>query len=159
METKGETLPDSLLSSALRGIQVACLGGRIAYADLSIFLPQLLPPSTFREGACCSALSTQSTHTPNRHESCSIYCELIRLWPSISFFGFKVLLLPWSIFWLYWIFLQYCFYVLAFWPWGMWNLGSSSRDRTHTPCVGRFSLNSWTTREVSWAPIFPFSFY
>ena len=40
------------------------------------------------------------------------------------------------------------FYVLVFWPQGMWDLGSLTRDGTHTPCIGRRSLNHWTTREV-----------
>ena len=33
-------------------------------------------------------------------------------------------------------------------PWGMWNLSSWSRDRTHVPCIGRWIPNHWTTREV-----------
>ena len=47
--------------------------------------------------------------------------------------------------------LQYCFcffYVLVFWPWGMWDLGSRTRDQTRTPYIGRRSLNHWTAREV-----------
>ena len=40
------------------------------------------------------------------------------------------------------------FYVLVFWPQGMWDLSSPTRDRTHTPCIGRQSLNHWTTSEV-----------
>ena len=37
--------------------------------------------------------------------------------------------------------LQYCF-------WGMWDLTSLTRDQTCTPCIGRQSVNHWTTREV-----------
>ena len=33
----------------------------------------------------------------------------------------------------------------------MWDLSSLTRDWTHTPCIGRGSLNCWITREV---PIF-----
>ena len=45
--------------------------------------------------------------------------------------------------------LQYCFhFILVFWPWGICDLGSPTRDQTHTPCIGRQSLNHWTTREV-----------
>ena len=30
-----------------------------------------------------------------------------------------------------------------------WHVGSSqTRDRTHVPCLGRWILNHWTTREV-----------
>ena len=38
--------------------------------------------------------------------------------------------------------------VLGFWPQGMWDLSFLTRGRTHTLCVGRRSLNPWTTREV-----------
>ena len=31
---------------------------------------------------------------------------------------------------------------------GMWDLNSLTRDRTHTPCIGRQSLNHWTAKEV-----------
>ena len=40
------------------------------------------------------------------------------------------------------------FYVLVFWPRGIWDLSSSTRDRTLTPCTRRRILNPWTTREV-----------
>ena len=40
------------------------------------------------------------------------------------------------------------FYVLVFWPQGMWDLSSSTWDWTHTHCIGRQSINHWTTREV-----------
>ena len=40
------------------------------------------------------------------------------------------------------------FYVLVFWPHGMWDLSSLARDWTLTPCTGRQSLNGWTTREA-----------
>ena len=33
-------------------------------------------------------------------------------------------------------------------PWGMWYLSSPTRDWTHNPCSGRWSLNHWTTREI-----------
>ena len=47
--------------------------------------------------------------------------------------------------------LHHCFCFLCFsffWPWGMWVFSSLTRDWTHTPCVGRWSLNHWTTRDV-----------
>ena len=51
------------------------------------------------------------------------------------------------------------FYVLIFWAWGMWNLSSLTRSWTHLvpptttphsppPCIGRWSLNHWSTKEV-----------
>lgn len=38
------------------------------------------------------------------------------------------------------------FYI--FWPPGMWDLSSPTRDRTHTPHTGRWSPNHWSTREA-----------
>ena len=35
----------------------------------------------------------------------------------------------------------------------MWDLSSQTSDRTRTPCIGRQSLNHWTTRGV---PLFAF---
>ena len=35
-----------------------------------------------------------------------------------------------------------------FWPWGMWSLTSLTRDWTYTSCVGGWSLNQWTIREI-----------
>ena len=43
--------------------------------------------------------------------------------------------------------LQYCF-CFIFWPGGMWDLSSLSKDSTCTYCIGRWSFNHWTTREV-----------
>ena len=40
------------------------------------------------------------------------------------------------------------FYVLVFWPQGMWDLSSPTRDRACTPCIGRQSLNHQTAREI-----------
>ena len=43
------------------------------------------------------------------------------------------------------------FYVLVFWLQGMWELSYPTRDWSLTPCIGRWSLNRWTAREVlSW---------
>ena len=33
-------------------------------------------------------------------------------------------------------------------PHGMWDLSSPTRDQTRVPCIGRWILNHWTTREV-----------
>ena len=35
-----------------------------------------------------------------------------------------------------------------FWPWDMWDVSSLTRNWTHTACIGRWSLNHWTAREV-----------
>ena len=42
------------------------------------------------------------------------------------------------------------FYVLVIWLQCMWDLRFPTGDRTHTPCVGRQSLNHWTTKEFPW---------
>ena len=50
---------------------------------------------------------------------------------------------------LYWIFtVLFLFYFLVFWLQGMWDLSSLTRDWIRTPCIGRWSLNHWSTREV-----------
>ena len=36
----------------------------------------------------------------------------------------------------------------------MWDLSSQARDQTHVPCIGRWILNHWPTREVPWQLIF-----
>ena len=51
------------------------------------------------------------------------------------------------------------FYVLLFWLWGTWDLSSPTRDQTHTPCIGRRSLNHqgspWIPLDVSYhVPMF-----
>ena len=51
----------------------------------------------------------------------------------------------------------FLFYVFVFWPCSVWDLSSPTRDWTHTPCIGRQSLNHCTARkippllEVCWA--------
>ena len=39
-------------------------------------------------------------------------------------------------------------YALVFWPQGLWDLSSLTRDQICTLPIGRQSLNHWTTREV-----------
>ena len=42
---------------------------------------------------------------------------------------------------------SFLFYGLVLWPQVMWDLSSTwIRDRTHTPCIGRRSLNHWSLR-------------
>ena len=68
----------------------------------------------------------------------------------ISYLFFKTSLL-WTIFKVFieFVTILLLFYVLVFWPRGMWDPNSPTQDGTHTPCIGRWSLNHWTTREVS----------
>ena len=44
--------------------------------------------------------------------------------------------------------LYYVWYVLVFWPQGMWNLSSLAGDGAHTPFTGRRCLNHWASGEV-----------
>ena len=48
----------------------------------------------------------------------------------------------------------FCFIFLVSWFQAMWDLSSPTRDQTHDPCIGRQSLNHWTTRNYSFLPIF-----
>ena len=45
---------------------------------------------------------------------------------------------------------QYCFHCMFCFLGckATWAFSSPTRDRTHTPCIGRRSLNHWTTRAV-----------
>ena len=53
------------------------------------------------------------------------FCKMFLMWTIFSkvFTGFVTVVL--------------LFYGLFFWPGGMWDLSSLTRDRTHTPCTGR----------------------
>ena len=66
------------------------------------------------------------------------------------FFFFFCFFLTWTIFKVFieFVTILLLFYVLGFWPWGMWDLSSQTRDWTCTPCIGRRSLNHWTARQV-----------
>ena len=71
-----------------------------------------------------------------------------------SIYLFIYLLLLWtiSIIFIDFVTILLLFYVLVFWPRDMRDLSSLIRDRTHTPRIGRRSLNHWTAREVPWLP-------
>ena len=69
---------------------------------------------------------------------------------STDFFFFLRFFLMWTIFKVFieFVTILLLFYVLVFWPRGMWDLSSPTRNRTRTPFIGRRSLNHWTPREV-----------
>ena len=78
------------------------------------------------------------------------------LLPIFNFFKFfQSYFLMWTIFKVFieFITILLLFYVLVFWPRGMWDLSSPTRDRTRIPCIVKWSPNHWTTREVP-CPIF-----
>ena len=43
---------------------------------------------------------------------------------------------------------RFCCLCLVLWLWSMWNLSSSTRNQTRTPCTGRQCLNHWAARKV-----------
>ena len=47
----------------------------------------------------------------------------------------------------------------AYLPHGMWDLSSSTRDRTCGPCLGKWILNHWTTREDPLCGLLSMSLY
>ena len=52
---------------------------------------------------------------------------------------------------------QYCFHFFFFFlPWGMWDLRSPTRGGTWPPCIRRWRLNHWTTREI---PMYHFKWF
>ena len=53
--------------------------------------------------------------------------------------------------------LQYCYcsMFLVFWPQGVWDLSSQTRDWTCAVCLGRRNRNHWTTREVPLFSLYP----
>ena len=72
-------------------------------------------------------------------------------WNYISFlFLFLRFFLMWTIFKVFieFVTILFLFYALVFWLWGMWDLTSPTRNWTCTPCIGRWSPNHWTAREV-----------
>ena len=69
------------------------------------------------------------------YSSCLFFLKFFLMWTTFKvFIEFVTILL--------------LFYVLVFWPGGMWGLSSLTKDWTLTPCIGRWSRNHWTTREV-----------
>ena len=91
----------------------------------------------FPECVCVCIISLCSISEMNKMLYVHYILKFFLMWTI-----FKVLLLN---------LLQYCFCCLCsiFWLWVTWNLSSLTRDWTCTSCIGRQSLNHWTTKEVS----------
>ena len=75
------------------------------------------------------------------------YCPIcLRIWIFLNLdFSFSLIFkifLMWTIFKVFieFVTILLLFYVSFFWPRSMWDLSSPTRDRTHTPWVGRRSL-------------------
>ena len=68
----------------------------------------------------------------------------------LQYFFFFNIFLMWTIFKVFieFVGILFLFYVLVFRLQGIWDPSSLARDWTCTPCIGRWSLNHWTSREV-----------
>ena len=62
------------------------------------------------------------------------------MWPFQAFIEFVTIL-----------FLFYILVLFLFWPQSKWNLSFLTRDQTCTSCVGRWSVNPWTTSSVQFS--------
>ena len=75
-------------------------------------------------------------------------------WASLAKPILKLFFLVWAIFkviiefFMIWPLFYGAFGLFVSWPQGMWDLSSLTRDQTCTLCIGRWSLNHWTTKEV-----------
>ena len=109
---------------------------------------------------CCSSSNISESWFPFTEPFIALLSPL---------YEFFFLFLKWTILKIFTeFFLQYCFclfYVLCFWPWGMWDLSYPTRDGTGLPCgmwdlvpwpgiqprppsLGAQSLSHWTTRKA-----------
>ena len=87
-------------------------------------------------------------------------------WQYFGYIGFKLIkinlcfffafFLMWHIFKVFvgFVTVLLLFYALVFWPWVMWDPSSPTRDWTHTPYMGRWSLNHWTAMKVPFLFLF-----
>ena len=104
---------------------------------------------------CGTSLPTQELEPDLIFESITpellSHQSLARFWEAIHFKQYFFFLIVF--FFLYGSFLksllnlsQYCFCIMFcfFWPQGMWDLNSLTRNGT---CIGRWSLNHWTARK------------
>ena len=88
----------------------------------------------------CFQISTLQISSSKLTFFFSSFFFLFKCGPSLKHFEFKICF--------YWICYDIVlFYVLVSWPRSVWDLSSLVRDWTRTPCIGRQSLNHWTTRE------------
>ena len=80
-------------------------------------------------------LNSSRAHVPEPSCSFSLKIFFFLMWTIVKvFIEFVIILL--------------LLYVLVFCPGGTWDLISSTKDQTHTLCIGRWSINHWSTMEV-----------
>ena len=123
------------------------------FTTWKIFIPELgIMTSAIKYGPILYWILSLLMSFPNsldnmqKWQNLQSHCLTIML----SFWLFKEFLM-WTIFkafieFVTTLLLFLCFY-FYFWLKGTWDLSSLIRDRTCTPCIGRQSLNYWTTRE------------
>ena len=88
-----------------------------------------------------SPFSDRSVHLAHGATTTMVHFQSL-LFVQNDFFFFTVL----NVYWIFYnIASAWCF---VFWPKGMWDLCSLTRDWTCNPCIGRWSLNHWRTGEV-----------
>ena len=110
---------------------------------------------------CCflRAFSARVLHSA-AHSSASFQAKLTS-WLHVFLYGIEISIpshsFSLSFFFLMWTIFKasvklfailFLFYILQYWPRGMWDLSSLTRDWTHTLWNGRLSPNPWTTKEV-----------
>ena len=123
-------------------------------ARASGFAYSLSPPLFLSEFYLCfKALIgvSPATYPPTSHLSFKCCNTETATWIIPAFLSFFLSL--------YWIFYNIASVLCFFWGrggrgyWGMWDLSSPTRDGTQPPCIGRWSPNHWTAREVP-CPVF-----
>ena len=103
---------------------------------------------SYIEGVQMTFLSELCPHYLSFHnDSDFIKCRII--YPKTIFLKFIFLISTVFKVFIEFVTILFLFYVLVFWLQGMCDLGSLTKDQTCTLCIGRRSLNHWTTREVS----------
>lgn len=107
-------------------------------APHSPFLQSQASSSTFSDSMNLTSLGTlykwnQTIFTPNVYGNA--FLKAIFMWTMFKvFMGFVTISL--------------LFFGFGFWPRGMSELISLTRDWSHTPCIGRWNFNCWTAKEV-----------
>ena len=68
-----------------------------------------------------------------------LWSQSFLLWIQLYYFIIIIFFFMWAILkdFIEHFTILFLFYVLVFWPKGMWYLSSSTGDGTHTPCIGR----------------------
>ena len=96
----------------------------------------------------------QGSGTYSKFTKVTLIVQRIRIFPtkgskpSATSFQLSFFFLMFLKFFIEFVTVLLLFYVLVFWPQGMWDLNSLTRDSTCTLCIGRQSLNHWTAREA-----------